>query len=211
MKTEVIVYGQGGAFVPVVCGDVEWETSIGGCGVLRFAAVKEGALDFKEGNQVVVYYDKKPVFKGYVFEKRRDKQGIIHTVCYDQLRYFKNKDCYTYYNKTAAELLKMLAADYRLETGVIENTGYIIPYRIEDNVTLLDIMYNATELTRKYTGREYVLFDDAGKLCLKSSQSMKCDYYVCAQSCIDFDYASSIDRDTYTSVKLVHSDKRSGI
>lgn len=211
MKTEITVYGQTGVFGPVICGNVNWSTMDGGCGVLRFDAVKEGSLDFKEGNGIVASYDGKVFFKGYIFEKSRDKRGIIHTICYDQLRYFKNKDCYTYFNKKASELLKMLAADNKLETGTIEDTGYVIPYRIEDNVTLLDIMYNAMEITRQYTGRKYVLYDDAGKLCLRSSQSMMSDYYVCADNCIDFDYTSSIDRDTYTSVKLVHSDKRSGI
>ena len=33
---------------------------------------------------------------------------------YDQLRYFKNKDTISYTNKTYADVLKMLAADYGL-------------------------------------------------------------------------------------------------
>ena len=211
IKTEIIVFGQTGTFIPVPCGAVKWSTALNGCGVLEFDVIKEGALDFKEGNCVIARCDEKAFFRGYVFEKSRDKRGIIHAVCYDQLRYFKNKDCYTYYNKTAAELVKMFAEDMRLKTGVIEDTGYVIPYRIEDNTTLFDMVYEALKLTKQYTGREYVLYDDVGELCLKSSQSMRHDYYVCENNCIDLNYTSSIDRDTYTSVKLVHSDARSGI
>ena len=211
MKCEIIVYGQTGVFVPAVLSQIRWSTAENGCGVLEFDVVKEGMLDFKEGNAVTASYGGKVFFKGFVFEKRRSKTGIIHAICYDQLRYFKNKDCYTYYNKTAAELVRMVAADLGLETGTVENTGYVIPYRIEDNSTYFDMIGDALKLTMQYTGRDYVLFDDCGKICLKSRQSMISDYYVCAENCIDFDYISSIDRDSYTSVKLVHSDKRSGI
>lgn len=211
MKTDILVFGQTGTFFPVISGEVVFSTDMRGCGVLEFDAVKEGALDYKEGNAVAAKYGEDIFFYGYVFEKSRDKRGIIHTVCYDQLRYFKNKDCYTYYNKTASELVRMIAEDNRLKTGEIENTGYIIPYRIEDNVTMFDMVYNALDLTEKATGREYVLFDDCGKLCLKSCLNMKSDYYVCSGNCIDLNYTSSIDRDTYNDIKLVHSDKRKGI
>lgn len=211
MKTEIIVFGQTGTFIPAICGDVVWETDMRGCGRLEFKAIKQGSLDFKEGNCVIARYGEKMFFRGYVFEKSRDKRGIISTVCYDQLRYFKNKDCYTYQDKKASELLRMLAADQRLVTGEIEDTAYVIPYRIEDNVTLFDILYHALELTQRNTGREYVLYDDCGSICLKNIQNLFCDYYVCAKNCIDMRYTSSIDRDTYNSIKLVHSDKRSGI
>ena len=211
MKTEIIVFGQMGTFIPAACGSINFSTDMHGCGVLEFSVLKEGRLDFKEGNCVIARCDGKMFFKGWVFEKTRDKTGIINTVCYDQLRYFKNKDCYTYSEKTAADVLKMLAADNMLKVGEIDETGYVIPYRIEDNSTLFDIIFTALDLTKKNTGREYVLFDDCGSLCLKNSSALKRDYYVCAQNCIDIQYTSSIDRDTYTSVKLVHSDARKGV
>lgn len=211
MKTEIIVFGQTGTFIPAVCGAVSFSTDMRGCGVLKFSALKEGKLDFKEGNCVIARCDGKMFFKGWVFEKNRDKTGIINTVCYDQLRYFKNKDCLTYTAKTASDVLKMLAADNMLKTGEIDETGYIIPYRIEDNATLFDMIFTALDITRQNTGRDYVLYDDCGSLCLKNSTELMRDYYVCAQNCIDINYTSSVDRDTYNSIKLVHSDARKGI
>lgn len=211
MKTKIIVFGQSGTFIPAVCDEVVFSTTVNGCGSLEFSVIKEGNLDFKEGNVVIALFNDKEIFRGYVFEKSRNKQGIINVICYDQLRYFKNKDCYTYYNKRASDVLGMIATDYGLKTGEIENTGYYIPYRIEDNSTLFDIMFNALKLTRRYTGKDYILYDDCGKICLKNSLNMMGDYYVNKDNCIDFKYTSSIDRDTYNSIKLVHSDKRSGI
>ena len=56
---------------------------------------------------------------------------MIRLTAYDQLRYMNNKDTYIYGNKTASQFLKMLAADFKLQTGEIEDTGFVIGSRIE--------------------------------------------------------------------------------
>lgn len=55
-------------------------------------------------------------------KKSRNKGSTIKVVAYDQLRYFKNKDCYVYENLNLAELLKMIANDYNLPAVI-----YLIP------------------------------------------------------------------------------------
>lgn len=42
-----------------------------------------------------------------------------------------------YEDKTAGDLIRMLAADFQLQTGEIEDTGFRIASRVEDNSTLL--------------------------------------------------------------------------
>ena len=62
----------------------------------------------------------KNVFYGFVFIKKRDKDGIISVTAYDQLRYLKNKDTYVYTNKTAGEFIQMVASDFNMQTGTIQ-------------------------------------------------------------------------------------------
>ena len=59
-----------------------------------------------------------------MFKKQSDKENIINVTAYDQLRYLKNKDTYIYSNKTVSELIEMIAADFNLRVGVLEDTGF---------------------------------------------------------------------------------------
>lgn len=212
MDIKVLIYGDLGVYIPVTVEEIQWITEKNGApSQLIFKALKEGELSFKEGNCVVLKINDANVFKGYVFTKSRDKNGIISVLCYDQLRYFKNKGNYVYTNKQAGQVLKMIAEDFNLQTGTVEDTGYFIPSRIEENSTLFDIMYTAIDLTNKATGKDYVLLDDFGKLCLMESNSLTESYLVDKSVCESFRYSSSIDENTYNQVILIHTDKRKGI
>lgn len=61
-----------------------------------------------------------------MFRKKRDKEQIITTTAYDQLRYLKNKDTRVYVNKRADEVVRSIASDFQLNVGMLENTGYVI-------------------------------------------------------------------------------------
>lgn len=212
MDIKLLIYGDGGIYIPVVAEAIQWITEKNGePAQLSFKVIKEGALSFKEGNCAILVVNNVNVFKGYIFTKSRDKQGVITVLCYDQLRYFKNKSSYVYTNKQAGQVLKMVAGDYNLKTGVIEDTGYYIPSRIEDNSTLFDIIYTAIDLTNKATGKDYVMFDDFGSLCLMDSNSLTRNYFVNENVCENFYYSSSIDESTYNRIVLIHTDKRKGI
>ncbi len=172
---------------------------------LVFKVPQDKVLSFTEGNTVVFNVDGTCVFKGYIFESSRTKDDSISITAYDQLRYFKNKDCYVYYEKTAADLLKMLCTDYKLTVGDVDNTIYKIPKRIEDNKTLADIMQYALDQTIINTEKHniYVLYDDAGEICLKYIDHMKLDILIDADVMADYNYKCSIDNDTYNIVKIV--------
>ncbi|EQJ83058.1 mannosyl-glycoendo-beta-N-acetylglucosaminidase family protein [Clostridioides difficile P46] len=197
-------------YEPVVLDGITWEIERRGTpSKLEFTIVMDDILEFCEGNSVRLYYKGIGIFYGYIFQKKRDKENHIKIVAYDQLRYFKNKDTYVYSNKTASELVKMLAKDFKLKYNVIEDTKYKIS-RVEENKTLFDMVLTALDDTLREKKEMYVLYDDFGRLTLKNVASMKLDTVMNNDVIEDFDYNSSIDSDTYTKIKLVRDNEETG-
>lgn len=201
----------GKLYEPIVAGSVKWETSrFGEPGKLVFTVVKDDLIAFQEGARVHFSVDGVNLFYGFVFVKKRNKDHHIEVTAYDQLRYLKNKDTYVYTNKTATELLKMLAADFKLQTGSLEDTGFKIAQRVEDNTTLFDMVQNALDMTLSSTGKMYVLYDDFGRLTLKNIENMKLKTVIEEETAEDFDYTSSIDGETYNQIKLAYENGETG-
>ena len=147
------------AYLPAVEEGIEWTTERKGApGKLSFKVLWDDVLDFSEGSAVRMKENGEEVFFGFVFKQQRSKEQLISVTAYDQLRYLKNKDTIVYENKTADQFLRMLAADYGLNTGVLENTGYIIESRVEENASLFDMVQNALDLTLTNTGRRWSIF-----------------------------------------------------
>lgn len=189
-------------YLPCIEGSVKLERSRKGSpSKLTFTAVKDEVLNFQEGNPISMKFNGEKAFYGFVFTKSRSDSRLIKVTCYDQIRYLKNKDTISYSGKTYGELLKMLAADYGLICGTVEDTSYKIPQRIEEG-TLIDILQTASDLTVLNTGKLFVLYDDFGKLTLKNIESMKLDLVIDEDTAQTYDYQSSIDKDTYTKIKL---------
>lgn len=196
---------------PAVEDGIVWETSRKGSpGKLTFSVVKDQALQFEEGNAVRFKKDGQNVFFGFVFTKKRSKDGLISVTAYDQLRYLKNKDTYVYTNKTASEFIKMVANDFRMNTGTIEETGFKIASRVEDNKTLFDMFQNALDLTMNNTKKIYILYDNNGKLTLRNLEKMKLDLLLDEETGENFDYTSSIDSNTYNKIKLSYENEKKG-
>ena len=209
---ELYITHKGRIQKPVVEGNVVWETTrIGQPGKLTFSVVNDDDLDFQEGNPVIFKAGEKNVFFGFVFTKSRDKEQIIKVTAYDQLRYLKNKDTYVYTKKKASDVVKMIAKDFNLNAGEIADTGYVIPSRIRENMTLFDIIYDALDLTLLNRRKLYVLYDDFGKLTLKDVETMKIPDLVLGEyNSQNFSYTTDIDSDTYNKVKLYRENEKSG-
>ena len=120
------------------------------------------------------------------------------------------QDAYVYSGKTATAVLRMIAEDFQLNVGSLEDTGYVIGSRVEDNHTLFDIIQNALDETLKATSQMYVLYDDVGKLTLKNIGSMKLGLLIDEETAGDFDYKSSIASQTYDKVKLCYENQDTG-
>ncbi|QVY63860.1 hydrolase [Cytobacillus gottheilii] len=198
-------------YYPIIEGELSWETERKGVpGKITFTVLKDLDVRFQEGNAVMLQVDGKKIFYGFVFQKKRDKQQHIKVTVYDQLRYFKNKDTYVYGNKRLDELVRMIASDFRLKVGTLENTRFKIPSRIEQNKTIFDIVQTAHDLTLQNQGKMFVLYDDYGKITLKNVESMKLDLLIDEESGENFDYSSSIDGETYNKIKLSYENKDTG-
>lgn len=211
MKVELIIQHGDTLYEPVVQEGITWSTERKGSpGQLSFNVVKDSIIDFTEGDAVRLRVDEKDVFYGFVFKKKRGKDDVISVTAYDQLRYLKNKDTYVYTNKTAGELVQMIAKDFSLQTGTIEDTGFKIASRIEENTSLFDMIQNALDLTLDNKSAMYVLYDDFGKITLKSLESMKLDLLIDEETGETFNYESSIDGDTYNKIKLTFDNKNTG-
>lgn len=180
-------------------------------GKLEFSLIKDSALNFVEGSPVGLKVDGVPIFSGFVFKKKSDKDSLMSVTAYDQLRYLKNKDSYLYKGKTASQFIQMIADDFKLKTGTIEDTGFVIARRREDNTSLFDMVENALDLTLTNAKKMFVLYDDYGKLALKNIENMKISgYIIYNESAENFEYTSSIDEQTYNQIKLSYDNDDTG-
>lgn len=139
-----------------------------------------------------------------------NKEQIISVTAYDQLRYLKNKDTIVYENKTAGELIQMIAKDYMMQTGTIEDTGFKIKSRVEENTSLFDMIQNALDMTLENQKYMYVMYDDFGKIALKGLDNMRLNLLIDEETGENFDYTSSIDSNTYNKVKLTYDNEKTG-
>lgn len=205
IKYELFIkHGEYLMFPPIVDGvTIDWQRK-GQPGKMSFECIKTDALKFTEGDACRFSVDGKPLFYGFVFEKAvsGSSDRRIKITVYDQLYYLNNKDFFQYENKTASEVVRMLAEDFGLKLGNIENTGYKIAARTEDNKGLFDIIQNALDETLKATARLYVLYDDVGKLTLTNINKMKLDTVISNDTIGGYDYKSSIAGETYNKIRL---------
>lgn len=208
----IIQHGKTVMYPPIVDGvTVEWER-YGQPGKLTFEVVKTDGLSFEEGDACRFTVDGTHLFYGFVFEKSRSGSNPknIKVTVYDQLYYLKNKDTYVYSNKTATEVVKMIAEDFGLNLGTLDDTGYKIATRTEENATLFDIIQNALDATTKAKTEMYVLYDKAGKLMLTNIGSMKLGIVINEETAGDYDYKTTIAENTYNRIKLIYEDKDAG-
>lgn len=198
-------------FVPAIEDDAAWELNRKGApGKFTFKVVKDSILQMVEGDEVRAQIDGTDFFFGYIFTKKRNKDATISVTAYDQLRYLKNKDTFSYTNKTATQVIRELAEDFELKIGTLDDTEFVIEKRREANATIFDMMQNALDLTMIHTTKLYVLYDDVGKLMLKDIENRKLDLLIDAETAEEFSYESSIDKDTYNLVKLTIDSSRDG-
>lgn len=213
MKVDLIIQEGKTIYYPVVAEGItlDW-TRKGSPGKLKFSVVKDDVISFQEGAAVKLTVDGTAMFYGFVFTKERSGKNpnLINVTCYDQLRYFKNKNTYVYSNKKASEVIKMIAEDFGLRVGKLEDTGYVIPSRTEDDVTLFDIAQNALDETLQAKTQLYVLYDNVGSLTLQNIENMKLNLLLDADTLGDYSYSSSIDNQTYNQIKISYENKESG-
>lgn len=214
MAAELMAEAGGAVFYPVVLGGVEWTTQRSGApGTLTFTVLEdEGETRvLQEGCRVSLRLDGSDLFCGYVFTRTRTRGGLVEVTAYDQLRYLLSRDTLLYEGKKASDLLRMIAADFRLTLGTVEDTGYVVAQGAEENVPLWDMIENALDATREATGRRYVLYDDFGKLCLRSPARLAANLLLDGASVQEYACEQTIDDGAYSRVRLLYEDGRRGV
>ena len=211
MTVDIMISNGKEAYIPPLKEGIQLDLERKGSpGKLKFSYFNDGNIKAEEGNQVKLTVDGMDVFFGFLFSKKISSQdsSFVECTAYDQLRYLKNKDTYVYNNLTAGEVIKLIAEDFRLNIGELEDTGYKIPRREEQNKTLFDIIQNAIDETLQNTGKLYVFYDNVGKLTLKNIESMKLDLLIDTSTAVGYEYNSSIDSNTYNQVKVVYKNTK---
>lgn len=215
MKQLLIVH-KGKYQEPVVKESVQWTTErSGSAGKLTFSVLMDGKIKMDYGDAVRFTDGTAKVFYGFIFHISERSDPFVQVTAFDQLRYFKNKDTLSYKNKTYTQLVRMIADDQHMRCGTLEDTSYVIPKRLEENSSYFDMLNNAYALTLHNTKQMFVLYDDFGKLTLKSLAKMKVKkgskyLYFDVTSAQDYSYEGSIDTQTYNKIKLTYDNSNTG-
>lgn len=194
-------------YEPLVLDDVTLETERKSSpGKLTFSFEDDGHVKVEEGNIIKFVVDKKKMFFGYVFKITRNETKKVTVLCYDQIRYLKNKDTYSFTNTTATKIIKALCKDYGIRTGTIASTKYNIASVVYEGKTLLDMMQDALEMTLTNTKTMYVMYDNFGKLTVKKAASMAVGLLIDEETAQTYSYESGIDDETYNRIILEYED-----
>ncbi|MNC10682.1 hypothetical protein D3C75_583490 [compost metagenome] len=179
--------------------------------LLRNGFYQSNSFTIRNGDIVRVHKDGKGIFYGYVFSIGHNPDGEISVKAYDQVRYLLSKAYYIFKGQTATEIITQLAADFKLNTGKLDDSEFKIESMVEDGQTLLDIIEKAITLTLVSTQRHYVFFDDFGGLSLRLVDNTLTDFYIGDGSLMTgYDYSADIDSDTYNRIKLYKENKETG-
>ena len=206
----LLIDGDDKIYKPYISGDIKvTRERTGSPGKMTFSCIDIEGMNISEGNAVAFRYKNKKVFFGYIFILERDSdRELVKITCYDQLRYFKNKDTFVY-NKKYSELLIDICKKYSFPYGTIEDTEYKIPTRLEEG-TLFDICTSAAGFTLLEKGKNFVLYDDFGKITLRSLANMMLPLLIDSDVTGKWTLKESIDTDVYNRIIIKQDNSQTG-
>lgn len=206
---ELWLYQRSGLSGKVPVSGVRWQTRIGGAGILEFSAPWVGILA-AEGDRVRLLREGQAVFDGFVFQTERDGRGQ-RVLCYDRVKYLLYKDTKVFWNRTAGEIAGEILKERQLKTGGLAETGYVLPLLAMEGQTLLQMIRKALEETRAATGKEFVLYDNAGEMVLREAAENPAGVLLCGENqVLSYQEKSDIDGGTFNRFKIWQEDGRSG-
>ena len=187
-----------------------WTTQrTGQPGKFTFTYLRTPTSKIEEGDVVRFSVNGQLQFYGWVFTRGFDRWGPV--VCYDRLRYLKANASYSFYAQSAADIIKQIAEDQELEVGELADTGYRLPSLIMQDKSCIDIINTAVQKTLLNTGKVFVFYDSGDGLALKEAKDLKTDIVIGDHSLMtNYTFDSSIDSQTYNSVKIARPNKETG-
>lgn len=210
MSIIIKIKNNGKIYQPVVKDGATLTRKKNAASTFDFTVLNDEALRIEEGDVITVESDDlKPdgynhnIFFGFVFRIATSKNGEVNITAYDQIRYLQNTDTLAYSNFKLNELIRMICSNNHMKCGPnIMDTGYIIPSRIEENQSYLDMILSAIELTIQNAGGQFVIWDDFGEIALHDINLLKIGLTINYQTAEDFNFETSIDSETYNQIKL---------
>lgn len=169
------------------------------------AYIDTNDLYVSPGNTIIFELDDKVIFNGFVFTESKSLNNFS-LLAYDRLRYLLSKDTYIFKNLTASHVINKILSDKNLPTGNIENTNYKITSLLFNNQKLLDMIGSSLLETYKNTGKLYYLYDNLGKISLKSATTCPINLSF-DQNILSFNRGVTIDNNFYNCVKLNQTNK----
>ncbi len=189
-----------------------WTTQrTGSPGKFTFTYLRTPQSKIEEGDIVRFSADGELQFYGWVFKRGLDRWGPVDVTCYDRLRYLKANNSYSFYNQSAADIIKQICEDLQVSVGKLADTGYALPSLVMQDKSCIDIINTAIQKTLLNTGTVFVFYDSGDGVALQSAADMKSSYIIGEKSLMtNYHYDTSIDSQTYNSIKLVRPNKTTG-
>lgn len=203
--------------ISTLAADISWKTSRSGKpSTLDVTLVDNGIYQhpkFAIHNRDILHFSKEGinVFYGFVFSIALGSDQQIKLTAYDQIRYLLGNGSYVLKDVTASDIIRKIAKDYGLQTGVMDETEYRIPSLIEDDTKLLDIIMGAVGSELQYKGQLMSFYDEFGKLTLRKPESMVLNLILGAGHALyDYSMKKSIDDGTYNTIFLYKDNEVTG-
>jgi hypothetical protein len=200
-----------------IVSDISWKTARSGKpSTLELMLLDSGIYQhpkfgISNGDIIQFSKDNVDVFYGFVFSIDTGSNQEIKLTAYDQIRYLLGNGSYVLQDVTASDVIKKIAKDYGLKTGVLEETEYRIPSLIEDDKKLLDIIMGTIGSELEHKGKLMAFYDDFGKLTLRKPDTMLLNLVLGAGHYLyDYSLKKSIDDDTYNTIFLYKDNEESG-
>ncbi|WP_188068970.1 XkdQ/YqbQ family protein [Brevibacillus brevis] len=165
------------------------------------------ARKIEHGKELRLMYDGRELFRGVIFDFRIDHRGMMTTTAHDENTYLtRNFDTRKFTGMTASAIIKRLCNDFRIATGTIAETGYVIPKLVLRDKSIWDMMTIALTYSRKQTGRRFFIYSREGKLFLSERKDVVARW-VLENGCniTSATYSQSIE-DMRTQVKVIGGD-----
>lgn len=212
---EILIDNRKGEVFDIPTKSFEWKTErIGKASSFEADMYNDKPLEFPvEGGAIIRATEgNNKIFYGFAFEDGIKKSGDMSIKAYDQLRYLKNQDTYVMPSSTATTAIKRIAGMLNLSTGILEDTKFVVPGIVEDEKEAFDVVAKFLDSTLIATNRNFILFDNFGKLDLRSIENLVIpadDFYIGDDSLLyDYEYSKSIDKETYNKIKFVRDNKK---